>query len=158
MADALARCAEAALAGEGGMLAPGERHQLQVQVDVEALCDPQGEGGCALSDGPRVPPCAGDTMPTIKVPKLELYGLITTTGEHALSVMETYLQAKQPALGDGADQVGRSHDPRAPALGACDASRPLAAAAVTGLGATKPGPAYRAVDFSPIEQFAAVAG
>jgi hypothetical protein len=55
-ADALVRCAEAYLAGDGATLPPGERHQVQVQVDAEALADPEGQGDCAIQDGPAIPP------------------------------------------------------------------------------------------------------
>jgi hypothetical protein len=55
-ADALHRCAEAYLAGEGAALPPGERHQVQVQVDAEALVEPQGQGDCNIQDGPAIPP------------------------------------------------------------------------------------------------------
>ena len=55
-ADALARCAEASLAGDGKSLPPGERHQVHVHIDVEALCNPEAKGESAIADGPRIPP------------------------------------------------------------------------------------------------------
>lgn len=39
-----------------------------------------------------------DPRKRMTIPRLEQHGLITTTGEHVLNIMKTYLQAKQPAL------------------------------------------------------------
>jgi Domain of unknown function (DUF222)/HNH endonuclease len=53
-AEALLALAEAALAS-GGSRGGGERYQVVVHVDGDALAD-DGEGGCALDDGPAIAP------------------------------------------------------------------------------------------------------
>jgi hypothetical protein len=53
-AEALVALADAALASRGDR-AGGERYQLVVHVDADALAN-DGEGGCALDDGPALAP------------------------------------------------------------------------------------------------------
>jgi hypothetical protein len=55
-ADALHRCAETYLAGDRAALPAGERHQVHIQVDAEALADREAPGHCAIEDGPAIPP------------------------------------------------------------------------------------------------------
>lgn len=54
-ADALIQVAEGALAGDRGVRSAGERHQVVVHVDAEALGSDEGEGRCRLDDGPAIP-------------------------------------------------------------------------------------------------------
>ena len=54
-ADALMQVAEAALAGDRGVRSAGERHQVVVHVDAEALGGDEEQGHCRLDDGPAIP-------------------------------------------------------------------------------------------------------
>jgi Domain of unknown function (DUF222)/HNH endonuclease len=54
-AEALVALSDAALAS-GDDRAGGERYQVVVHVDSDALANDDGEGGCALDDGPAIAP------------------------------------------------------------------------------------------------------
>ncbi len=53
-ADALMRVAESALAGDRGVRAGGERYQVVVHADAEALGGDGEQGFCRLGDGPAI--------------------------------------------------------------------------------------------------------
>jgi Domain of unknown function (DUF222) len=54
-AEALVALSDAALA-PGRSRSGGERYQVVVHVDADALANDDGEGGCALDDGPALAP------------------------------------------------------------------------------------------------------
>lgn len=55
-ADAFCLMAESMLASGPVALAAGDRHLVHVRVDLQALCDHDGEGVSAIDDGPSIPP------------------------------------------------------------------------------------------------------